>query len=103
MLGLFIGICNQRVGTAGEIMSQADIVELRDILDYANKFHDDTNPAYETKAINDRNWRISAIVHSGSPSAIRSAPSSEKRRGVESESAWRTASGRFEHRTNESS
>ena len=52
--GPFIGICNQRVGTAGEILSQADIVELRDILDYANKFHHDTNPAYETEAINDQ-------------------------------------------------
>lgn len=36
------------------ILSQADIVELRDILDYANKFHHDTNPAYETEAINDQ-------------------------------------------------
>ena len=54
LLGPFIGICNQRIGTAGEILSPADIVELRDILDYANKFHHDTNPAYETEAINNQ-------------------------------------------------
>lgn len=50
LLGLFIGVCNQRPGT---IMSQADVTELRSLLDYANKFHHDTNAAWETEAIND--------------------------------------------------
>jgi hypothetical protein len=53
LLGHFLGICRQRVGQAGEILPQADIDELRDLLDYANRFHHDTNAAYETAAIND--------------------------------------------------
>jgi hypothetical protein len=35
-----------------EILSQADIDELRDIVEYANLFHHDTNPAWETEVIN---------------------------------------------------
>lgn len=54
LLGPFLGVCSQRVGTPGEILSQADVIELRDILDYANKFHHDTNPAYETEAVNEQ-------------------------------------------------
>ena len=50
----FLPKCNQRVGTADEIISLRNIDELRDILDYANKFHHDTNSAYETEAINDQ-------------------------------------------------
>lgn len=54
LLGPFLGICEQRVGTAREILSQPDITELRDLLDYANRFHHDTNPAWETEIINDQ-------------------------------------------------
>jgi hypothetical protein len=32
----------------------ADIIELRDLLDYANRFHHDTNAAWETETINDQ-------------------------------------------------
>lgn len=52
LLGPFRGICNQRVGTPDEILSQADIDELRDIVDYANLFHHDTNPSWNTEVIN---------------------------------------------------
>jgi wobble nucleotide-excising tRNase len=52
LLGPFRGLCGQRVGTPQEILSQADIYELRDIVDYANLFHHDTNPAWETEVIN---------------------------------------------------
>lgn len=52
LLGPFRGICMQRVGSPQEVLSQGDIDELRDILDYANLFHHDTNPAWETEAIN---------------------------------------------------
>lgn len=52
LLGPFRGICSQRIGTQDEILSQADIDELRDIVDYANLFHHDTNPAWETEVIN---------------------------------------------------
>lgn len=54
LLGPFIGICQQRVGTPNQILRRADIDELRDLLDYANKFHHDTNAAWETEAINDQ-------------------------------------------------
>lgn len=54
LLGPFIGICRQRVGAPNEILRPADISELRDLLDYANKFHHDTNAAWETEAINDQ-------------------------------------------------
>lgn len=53
LLGPFIGICDQRVGGANEILSAADIAELRSLLTYANRFHHDTNPAWQTAAIND--------------------------------------------------
>ncbi|RVE99716.1 hypothetical protein CN172_01020 [Sinorhizobium meliloti] len=53
LLGPFIGICQQRIGQPNEILHQADIDELRAILAYANRFHHDTNAAYETEAIND--------------------------------------------------
>lgn len=53
LLGPFIGICQQRLGRSDEILKVADITELRDIVDYANKFHHDTNLAYETEVVND--------------------------------------------------
>ena len=53
LLGPFIGICEQRVGRPNEILSAADIAELRSLLNYANRFHHDTNPAWQTAAIND--------------------------------------------------
>ena len=54
LLGPFLGICEQRVGTVGQILNSADITELRNLLDYANRFHHDTNPAWETEIINDQ-------------------------------------------------
>ena len=54
LLGPFIGICNQRKGTRSQILSEGDIDELKNLLEYANKFHHDTNPAWETEAINDQ-------------------------------------------------
>lgn len=52
LLGPFRGICSQRVGTPQQILSQADLDELRDIVDYGNLFHHDTNAAWETEVIN---------------------------------------------------
>lgn len=54
LLGPFIGICNQRKGTTNEILDAQNVTELRDLLDYANKFHHDTNAAWETEQINDQ-------------------------------------------------
>lgn len=53
LLGPFRGICEQRVGTAREILNTVDILELRQLVEYANKFHHDTNAAWDTVAIND--------------------------------------------------
>lgn len=54
LLGPFLGICVQRVNTPAQILSQADITELRELLDYANLFHHDSNPAWATQVINDQ-------------------------------------------------
>ena len=54
LLGPFIGICEQRVNTPAQILGQADITELRALLDYANLFHHDSNPAWATQVINDQ-------------------------------------------------
>jgi wobble nucleotide-excising tRNase len=53
LLGHFHNKCLQKVGTPAQIFSQTDAAELRDLLDYGNKFHHDTNPAWETATIND--------------------------------------------------
>ena len=53
MIGPFIGVCEQRLGGNNEILSAADITELRALRDYANRFHHDTNPAWQTAMIND--------------------------------------------------
>jgi hypothetical protein len=53
MLGPFCGLCEQRVGAPHEILTPLDIDELRALMDYANRFHHDTNPAWQTARIND--------------------------------------------------
>jgi len=53
LLGSFVGICQQRCGTPNQILSARDSNELRALLDYANRFHHDTNAVWETAAIND--------------------------------------------------
>ncbi len=53
LLGPFLGVCRLKENTHEQILSASDADELRDLLDYANKFHHDTNSAWETAAIND--------------------------------------------------
>lgn len=53
LLGRFIGLCELRLGGTGEILSAVDLNELRILVDYSNQFHHDTNPAWQTAAIND--------------------------------------------------
>ena len=43
----------QKLGRPDQIMSPIAITELRALLDYANTFHHDINPAWETASIND--------------------------------------------------
>jgi wobble nucleotide-excising tRNase len=57
LLGPFLNVCRQRHGTTGQILDQSSIRELDEIVEYANKFHHDTNPAWETEAINDGELR----------------------------------------------
>ena len=54
LLGLFINLCQQREGTADQVLSPADRTDLRALLDYANLFHHDTNAAWQTEIINDQ-------------------------------------------------
>ena len=53
LLGPFLNVCAQRLGTEREILSNDNITELRGLLDYANLFHHETNSAIQTQAIND--------------------------------------------------
>ncbi|MFZ3351220.1 MAG: AAA family ATPase [Xanthobacteraceae bacterium] len=53
MLGPFRGLCDQRVGSADQILDAVDIAEFRDLTEYANLFHHDTNPAWQSEHIND--------------------------------------------------
>lgn len=54
LLGPFIHHCQQHLGLPTQILGQADVIELRALLDYANLFHHDSNPAYASQAINDQ-------------------------------------------------
>jgi wobble nucleotide-excising tRNase len=53
LLGPFCNLCFQRVGTPRQVLDAQAIQELRDLIEYANRFHHDTNPAWETETIND--------------------------------------------------
>jgi wobble nucleotide-excising tRNase len=53
MLGKFVNLSQQRAGTANQFLDAARTQELDDILSYANRFHHDTNRAYETEVVND--------------------------------------------------
>lgn len=52
LLGPFRGLCEQRVNTTQQILNAADIQELRNIVEYANRFHHDTNPAWKNEVVN---------------------------------------------------
>ena len=53
LLGPFIEMCDQRLGTDTQILAQGDVTELGSLLAFANRFHHDTNPAWQTEIIND--------------------------------------------------
>lgn len=52
-IGPFRDVCEQRAGTHKEILNADLTLELSNLLEYANRFHHDTNPAWETEVIND--------------------------------------------------
>lgn len=53
LLGNFLNVCQQRYGLVGQVLNHQDMSELRDLVEYSNRYHHDTNPAWETEAIND--------------------------------------------------
>jgi wobble nucleotide-excising tRNase len=53
MLGKFVNLSRQRIGKPEQILEASRTQELDDILSYANRFHHETNKAYETEAVND--------------------------------------------------
>ena len=53
LLGPFLNMCTQRVGSPLQILDTQSMQELQDLIEYANKFHHDTNAAWETEQIND--------------------------------------------------
>jgi len=56
LLGPFLGLCRRRGGQT-EILDTATTRELGALVEYANRFHHDTNPAWETEAINEAELR----------------------------------------------
>ena len=53
VLGRFMTECRRRSGTPDEILDAGDVQELGEVVEYANLFHHETNPAWEAVVIND--------------------------------------------------
>lgn len=53
LLGHFRNLCKQRLGTTQQILDSSATQDLDAMAEYANRFHHDTNPAWETETIND--------------------------------------------------
>jgi wobble nucleotide-excising tRNase len=56
-MGAFRDQCVRNVGTEAEILDAEDTEELQDLVEYANRFHHNTNPAYERVNIVDAELR----------------------------------------------
>ena len=52
LLGRFLNHCRQRVCCSDKVLSEEEIQELQEIVEYGNLFHHDTNPAWQNQAIN---------------------------------------------------
>jgi SAM-dependent methyltransferase len=53
LLGPFVNVCGARLGTPHQILGVVDLTELRDLVEYANRFHHGANGAARIEAIND--------------------------------------------------
>ena len=51
LLGRFISMCHENLGRQSEVLSTSMLKELKEITEYANRFHHDTNPAWATTQI----------------------------------------------------
>ena len=52
LLGPFLGDCRNKVGSPDEVLNEDTIQELEHIVEYANRFHHETNQAGQTEEIN---------------------------------------------------
>lgn len=52
LLGQFKDMCRNRIGQSDEILTESMTQELEEIIEFANLFHHDTNPAWQSAAIN---------------------------------------------------
>ena len=52
ILGPFIEECRHKLGKPDEVLSEGIAQELREIVEYGNRFHHDTNPVWEPEDIN---------------------------------------------------
>lgn len=53
LLGPFCRLCAQRMNTPEAILDANTAQNLADLIEYSNRFHHDTNPAWEAEIIND--------------------------------------------------
>jgi wobble nucleotide-excising tRNase len=53
LLGPFLNLCRERYGLVGEVLNHQLMSDLGDLVEYSNRYHHDTNPAWQTEAIND--------------------------------------------------
>ncbi len=56
-VGQFQHSCHRRAGKPEQILDAAVVQELDEIVEYANKFHHDTNPAWQTEEISSEELR----------------------------------------------
>lgn len=55
LIGRFLNdVCRPRLGQPNEVLLSQNVIELQELLNYANRFHHDTNSAWQTAAINDQ-------------------------------------------------
>ena len=52
LLGPFIRDCQHKVGGSDEVLNKDTMQELHDLIEYGNRFHHGTNPAWQTGKIN---------------------------------------------------
>ena len=57
LIGQFLRISRDRVAAGTPIIAQQRIDELQDLLDFANRFHHDANPAWDTEPVSDGELR----------------------------------------------
>lgn len=55
LIGPFLNnVCRPRFGQPDQVLNDADVEELQRMVNYGNRFHHDSNPAWQTAAINDQ-------------------------------------------------